>query len=255
MHCGDMVSNAKCIRVLASGQVTLLGGNFESASGTVAHIDIEANGTVIGIGQRFLKGTNETPGYRVAGASLTVIGSRMVNFTSAPLVDKTAETAVTQILSPSTNLSGTDRLLRMSDGTSIIGHAQFPNRIDNSMPTAGVANRGLVLHKMVRAATSAEDGLYWYGLDRSGGSDVYTQRVMTNVIEGTGSPEGAVTARVGTYYANRSGGAGVSLWVKESGTGNTGWAPAGFQIRAVQGTEPSTTGWVANQFWYDTSTE
>jgi hypothetical protein len=45
------------------------------------------------------------------------------------------------------------------------------------------------------------------------------------------------------------------LYVKESGTGNTGWAPVGFQIRAVQATAPSTTGWTANQFWYDTSTE
>lgn len=41
---------------------------------------------------------------------------------------------------------------------------------------------------------------------------------------GTGSPEGAVTAAPGSYYLNKSGGAGTTLYVKQTGTGNTGWA-------------------------------
>jgi hypothetical protein len=41
---------------------------------------------------------------------------------------------------------------------------------------------------------------------------------------GTGTPEGAVTAPVGTAYLRTDGGAGTTLYVKESGTGNTGWA-------------------------------
>ncbi|HVL65729.1 MAG TPA: hypothetical protein VM364_00575 [Vicinamibacterales bacterium] len=41
---------------------------------------------------------------------------------------------------------------------------------------------------------------------------------------GSGSPEGAVTAPVGAIYHRTDGGAGTSLYVKESGTGtNTGW--------------------------------
>jgi hypothetical protein len=47
---------------------------------------------------------------------------------------------------------------------------------------------------------------------------------FTGALEGTGSPEGAVTAPVGTMYINLSGGAGTTLWVKETGAGNTGWA-------------------------------
>lgn len=39
----------------------------------------------------------------------------------------------------------------------------------------------------------------------------------------TGSPEGAVTAVVGSIYSRTNGGANTSLYVKESGTGNTGW--------------------------------
>jgi hypothetical protein len=40
---------------------------------------------------------------------------------------------------------------------------------------------------------------------------------------GSGSPEGAVTAPVGAIYSRTDGGAGTSFYVKESGTGNTGW--------------------------------
>lgn len=43
------------------------------------------------------------------------------------------------------------------------------------------------------------------------------------VIVGSGSPEGVVTATVGKIYARTDGGAGSTLYVKESGSGNTGW--------------------------------
>lgn len=39
-------------------------------------------------------------------------------------------------------------------------------------------------------------------------------------LSGAGSPEGSVTANVGTTYYRTSDG---SFWVKDSGTGNTGW--------------------------------
>ena len=40
---------------------------------------------------------------------------------------------------------------------------------------------------------------------------------------GTGSPEGVVTARIGSTYRRTDGGANTTWYVKESGTGNTGW--------------------------------
>jgi len=41
---------------------------------------------------------------------------------------------------------------------------------------------------------------------------------------GNGSPEGVVTANVGSLYMRLDGGALTSLYVKETGTGDTGWA-------------------------------
>lgn len=43
------------------------------------------------------------------------------------------------------------------------------------------------------------------------------------LITGTGSPEGVEAAGPGSRYTNLSGGSGTSLFVKETGTGNTGW--------------------------------
>ena len=40
---------------------------------------------------------------------------------------------------------------------------------------------------------------------------------------GSGSPEGVVTAPIGSLFSRSDGSAGTSLYVKESGSGNTGW--------------------------------
>ena len=43
------------------------------------------------------------------------------------------------------------------------------------------------------------------------------------ITSGTGSPEGVISAAVGSLYMRLDGGAGTSLYVKSSGSGNTGW--------------------------------
>ena len=43
------------------------------------------------------------------------------------------------------------------------------------------------------------------------------------IFHGTGSPESAVTAAVGSTFHRTDGGASTTLYVKESGAGNTGW--------------------------------
>ncbi len=43
------------------------------------------------------------------------------------------------------------------------------------------------------------------------------------LTSGSGTPEAAVAAPIGSLFCRTDGGAGTSLYVKESGTGNTGW--------------------------------
>ena len=64
--------------------------------------------------------------------------------------------------------------------------------------------------------------------DATSGTGLTTLNQVEVLIEGyiragTGSPEGVVAAPVGTLYVDTSGGTGTTLYVKESGTGNTGW--------------------------------
>jgi hypothetical protein len=45
----------------------------------------------------------------------------------------------------------------------------------------------------------------------------------TRVLGGTGSPEGAVTAPVGSLFLRDDGSTSTTLYVKTSGAGTTGW--------------------------------
>jgi hypothetical protein len=43
------------------------------------------------------------------------------------------------------------------------------------------------------------------------------------IRQGAGTPEGVVVAPVGSLFLRNNGGAATTLYVKESGVGNTGW--------------------------------
>lgn len=61
----------------------------------------------------------------------------------------------------------------------------------------------------------------------SNGSTGYGQLALQSnviILAGSGDPNSVVTASVGSLYLRTDGGAGTTLYVKESGTGNTGWA-------------------------------
>lgn len=47
------------------------------------------------------------------------------------------------------------------------------------------------------------------------------------IFSGYGSPEAVITAGIGSLYLRANGGAGTALYIKESGTGNTGWVTIG----------------------------
>lgn len=49
------------------------------------------------------------------------------------------------------------------------------------------------------------------------------QGTTAHIYSGFDSPEGVVIADVGSMYLRTDGGAGTSLYIKESGSGETGW--------------------------------
>jgi hypothetical protein len=83
--------------------------------------------------------------------------------------------------------------------------------------SSGVSDAGLK-----RAAAGKLQGT-------NGSSGALAAFLLTSTVgiyQGTGDPEGAATAGVGSLYLRTDGGAGSSLYVKESGAGNTGWKAA-----------------------------
>ena len=62
--------------------------------------------------------------------------------------------------------------------------------------------------------------------DKSGNGDgalIDNPALGSSEYSGNGSPEGVITANVGSRYRRKDGGAVTSFYVKESGIGNTGW--------------------------------
>jgi hypothetical protein len=61
--------------------------------------------------------------------------------------------------------------------------------------------------------------------DLSGNGMTVAEPSYGKVIElsGNGTPEGKITAPVGSEYHRFDGGAVTSFYIKESGAGNTGW--------------------------------
>jgi hypothetical protein len=46
---------------------------------------------------------------------------------------------------------------------------------------------------------------------------------LNTPIQGTGSPEGVITAEVGQRYMDTAGASESVLYIKQTGVGNTGW--------------------------------
>lgn len=92
--------------------------------------------------------------------------------------------------------------------------------IVNTTPTTNVYQElyyqdgaSTIMHRrFYRQRKNPTDWLPWF--------EIKTSR---DIVRGRGSPEGVISATVGTLYQRTDGGAGTTLYVKESGTGNTGW--------------------------------
>ena len=71
--------------------------------------------------------------------------------------------------------------------------------------------------KDLGGTTNAFENLYIDKVTLSSPTNPPTQKA------GSGTPEGVVFATKGSTYQREDGGAGTCFYVKESGTGNTGW--------------------------------
>jgi len=93
----------------------------------------------------------------------------------------------------------------------------FANGINTAELSSLNATSGNLLN-VRNAANSGAGSLSVSALFPNGGAPG-----NSGVYAGSGSPEGVLTAAIGSIYLRSDGGAGTSFYVKESGSGNTGW--------------------------------
>ena len=135
-----------------------------------------------------------------------------------------------------TNVAGTNNVIQAEPGTG----SATGSSIVFQTPTAGASGTGAqtqTTRLTVNEADATFAGpVFATAFTTSSGSitslaNVWAQGITINGAAGnystwttgTGSPESVVTAPVGSFYSRLDGGAGTSWYVKESGTGNTGW--------------------------------
>lgn len=112
--------------------------------------------------------------------------------------------------------------------------AQTPNTSTEAVFTAQSTDSNAAKAFMARDATgtdkawmrcdgrfySASNGYFETGIRYATSSGSLTDR---GLFTGVGTPEGVVAAEPGSLYCNSAGGASTTLYVKQSGSGNTGW--------------------------------
>lgn len=227
LECLDSLSTPVHIAISGQSQVSLIGGNFENCSGA-AFVTVSTGCHVMAQGQHFLKsGGSDVPCYQVDLQSmLTILNPKRDGFTSAPGARKLSPTAMVRVVEATNHFDTNYFPVDEYSGGVLTSYAgsDLPQRTDNFIPSAAESKRGRLMWKMVRDSVSDEDDLYAYMRDRSSGANVFTRRTLTRVIDGSGSPEGVATAPIGTLYVRNDGGVGTTLYVKESGTGSTGWS-------------------------------
>lgn len=99
--------------------------------------------------------------------------------------------------------------------------------------TAGdnVDIKNLVADKAVILETTGGASLLAVAIDGTQKCVVNSQGIHAGTTaapfwgSGSGTPEGAIAAPIGSLWSRTDGGAATSFYVKESGTGNSGWAP------------------------------
>ena len=109
----------------------------------------------------------------------------------------------------------TNQSLAWSGGTGTDRRLQLGgNSIQVSLNSNGTSYQNLAIQASggdLIVGSSSSSGIRFRA---SGGAAIFS---------GTGTPEAAVTAPIGSLFLRTDGGAGTTLYVKESGAGNTGW--------------------------------
>lgn len=98
--------------------------------------------------------------------------------------------------------------------------ANFPDTTSDTVTVRFFRNTNTSGEKRIQILKG--DGTTGVDFALINGAIVTINGQLVSITAGS-SPEGSVTANVGSIHLRTTGGAGTTLYVKESGSGNTGW--------------------------------
>lgn len=155
---------------------------------------------------------NLTAGRAVSASSVSTTGNSTFNTTAniGWRVGARSDNAISAIYSTSVTADSTNYALQFSPSVTYLNNPVSVSLsvADNAIATATATGLVVLVGNLAINSTGK-------GVSLPGGV------TWTN---GSGSPEGVVTAPIGSLYSRTDGGLLTSLYVKQSETGNTGWA-------------------------------
>lgn len=160
-----------------------------------------------------ISSTNTLTNKTISGGSNTITNINAANISTGTVADARLSGNV-PLLNASANYYTGSQVIGSFSMQTYLGDIYLDNtaandiifRTNSSTPRFTIGNNGVVT---VNGTASINGGTITNG--------------TAKWIVGSGSPEGVVIANVGSFYSRTNGGAGTSWYVKESGTGNTGW--------------------------------
>lgn len=227
------VGGESCISTIFSGTAWKL-DTLRSLAATDKLLDVQTAGvskfSVAGDGEvvagaagatHNLTGTITVSSNASVGGTLSVTGNVITDMTvQDKVINLTDSTPTTRLTLDGSSggsplISAIDQLLTiktsLAQGSKTSGAIQLTNTTDLNASDNAVAV--LIGASIVFAIGNTNYRLYINGTGASHGE----------IMAGTGTPEAAVTAPVGSIYLRSNGGAATTLYVKESGAGNVGW--------------------------------
>ena len=118
------------------------------------------------------------------------------------------------------NIGGGIRLFERNSGAAGLFRG-FITGVENIYPFKDGSGTNLDYFSVVACDNSVNIGGPEWGNARI--NFVPTASTVASIMAAAGAPENVVTANVGSLYLRTDGGAGTSLYVKQTGSGNTGW--------------------------------
>jgi hypothetical protein len=181
-----------------------------------------------------------TRGFAINGCTDIVVSSCTVNGVSATLYGVNIQSSTEVVVAACDLVGNTTASVAVMCDTS--GHVTVVgNKIKNWSDTSGLklfASTAYVLNNIVLCGNDCQGNNRGITNSLSGGATLGSQITIfgnqnvvnyldygagTKLFAGTGSPEGVQTASIGSIFCRTNGGFTISGFIKESGTGNTGW--------------------------------